>query len=68
MLTTQREVRRLFWQEHKGIVPRKKITNYAGTGTMYPTDTRCAFVDFVDRLSKDGSISEALASRVTLDD
>lgn len=66
-MTTQRQVRAAFWQAHKGLVPRKKIRDYAGTGTMYPTDTRVAFSDFVDRLSKDGSIDEALASRVTLD-
>ena len=31
------------------------------------TDTRCAFVDFVDGLSKDGQISAELAHNVTLD-
>ncbi len=33
---------------------------------MYCTDTRVAFSDFVDFLSKDGSISHELAHRVTL--
>ena len=32
----------------------------------YPTDTRCAFVDYVDALQKSGEISEALAARATL--
>ena len=65
MMTTQKQVRAAFWQSHPHL-PRKKIRNYSGNGTMYPTDTRCAFVDFVDALSKAGQIGEALASRVTL--
>ena len=64
--TTQREVRRAFWETHQNL-PRRKIKNYSGNGTMYPTDTRCAFTDFVDALSKNGDISQELAQRVTLD-
>lgn len=63
--TTQREVRRAFWEEHPD-ADRKKITHYSGEGKMYCTDTRTLFVDFVDRLSKDGDISPDLADRVTL--
>lgn len=65
MYTTQREVRRAFWAAHPQ-ADRRRITNYSGNGTMYPTDTRCAFVDFVDALSKSGEISQELAGRVTL--
>lgn len=66
--TTQRQVRTAFWQAHKGIagITPRRITNYAGTGKMHNTDTRCAFVDFVDALSKNGDISAELADRVTL--
>ncbi len=67
-LTTQREVRREFWREHvgvKGVTPRR-IKNYSGSGKMHNTDTRCAFADFVDYLSKSGAISSELAHRVTL--
>lgn len=61
--TTQEQVRRAFWEAHpnasreivKGFHPR-----------TYVCDTRCAFVDFVDHLARNGDISEALASRVTL--
>lgn len=63
---TQREVRRAFWEAHPTL-PRRRITNFSGNGKMYPTDTRCAFADYVDALSKDGSISTELAGRVTLD-
>jgi hypothetical protein len=62
---TSREVRRAFWRDHPHL-SRRKITDYSGTGKMYTTDTRCAFVDYVDALSKSGLVSEAVANRVTL--
>lgn len=64
--TTQREVRRAFWEAHPTL-PRRRITNYSGNGKMYPTGTRCAFADFIDQLSKSNQISQELAGRVTLD-
>lgn len=63
--TTQAQVRKAFWEAHPE-ADRKKIKNYEGSGTMHCTDTRCAFVDFVDYLYKNGEISEALVGRVTL--
>jgi hypothetical protein len=59
-----------FWQQYEHLpgISRKKITNYKGDGTMYDTDTRCAFVEFIDALSKDGSISSEMADTITLDD
>jgi hypothetical protein len=65
-ITNQRELRRVFWQEHPNL-QRKKIRNYSGNGTMHVTDTRCAWCDWVDAMSKDGAISEDLAQRATLD-
>jgi hypothetical protein len=64
-ITTQKQVRAAFWEAFPNL-SRKRIKNYAGNGTMYTTDTRCAFVDYVDWLSKAGQISQALAERVTL--
>lgn len=64
--TTQRELRRAFWAQHPTL-SRRRIKNYSGNGTMHVTDTRCAFNDWIDALSKDGSISQELAQRVTLD-
>ena len=66
-VTTQRELRRMFWQQFPNL-PRKKITNYSGNGTMYRTDTRVTWCDWIDALSKDGTISQELAQRATLDD
>lgn len=70
-LTTQRQVRSAFWQfvrEFKpaGVSPRK-IRNYSGSGRMHNTNTRVAFCDYIDMLSKSGDISPELADRVTLD-
>ncbi len=68
MVTTQREPRRRFWAEceHIAGVSRRKITNYAGTGKMHNTDTRCAWCDWLDAMSKSGEVSPELADRATL--
>ena len=67
-ITTQRDIRRQFWLDNENTsgVSRRKIRNYSGNGTMYNTDTRCAFTDYVDYLSKSGMISQSLANKVTL--
>ena len=65
MLTNQKQIRAAFWEQHPDL-PRRKIRDYSGKGKMYCTDTRCAFVDFVDYLQRDGEISSELADRVTL--
>jgi len=67
-ITTQSEVRRTFWELHEGQpgISTRKIPHYSGHGKMFDTDTRCAFVDYVDGLVRSGEISDALASRVTL--
>jgi len=69
MLTTQSQIRAAFWRDLDIMgapVSRKKIRDYAGTGKMHNTDTRCAFVDYVDMLARSGEITEELAERVTL--
>lgn len=65
-ITTQRELRKAFWRNHPN-AQRRKITDYSGNGKMHVTDTRCAWTDYLDALSKDGIISQELASRATLD-
>ena len=64
-LTTQRQVRHEFWQSFPKL-PRRKIRDYSGTGKMHCTDVRCAFANFIDLLSCDGSISPEMVQRVTL--
>jgi len=65
-ITTQKRVRELFWAARIPGTTKKKIANYRGDGLMHNTDTRQAFVDFVDSLCRDGQISSELAQRVTL--
>jgi len=59
-ITTQRQLRAEFWQEHP-TAHRGKLRD-----GDYTTDTRCAFVDWLDMLAKNGDISEDLAQRATL--
>jgi hypothetical protein len=65
-ITNQRDLRRAFWDQHPTL-SRRKITNYSGNGTMYVTDTRVAFVDWLDAMCKSNQISQELAQRATLD-
>lgn len=57
------EVRKAFWNAY----PQFK-SDYRKTYRQndYCTDIRCAFVDYVDNLQKDGIITEKLSHRVTL--
>ena len=64
-ITTQKELRKLFWQEHPTL-PRRKIRNYSGNGMMHLTDTRAAWCDWLDYMSKSNHISQELAGRATL--
>ena len=72
MITTQAELRRLFWQEHpqyrrkcvrmdppdRGYRPLKQ--------NEYPADVRMAWVDFIDYCARSNVINENLACRATL--
>jgi hypothetical protein len=62
---TEAQVRKAFWATSN--CSKKKITDYSGNGKMYPIDTRCAWTDFIDCLSKSDEISRELAYRVTLE-
>ena len=66
-MTTQKQIRAAFWRDHPKMKyrARQRGTFSKGQNAQY-TDTRCAFVDYVDSLRRSGEISEALAQRVTL--
>lgn len=66
-ITTQKKLRAEFFATYPES-NRKRIVDYRGDGLMYCADTRCAWVDFVDMLQRDGTISNDLADRATLDD
>jgi hypothetical protein len=65
MITTQKQIRKLFWLEFPNI-DRRKITSYDGKGKMYKTDTRVLFCDFVQALHANGQISDNMVQKVTL--
>jgi hypothetical protein len=70
MMTNQAQIRAAFWQAFPEL-PRRRYRyswnrNDKTAELVYPIDTRCAFVDFVDSLQRNGQISEALADRATL--
>lgn len=66
-ITTQRELRREFWETFPTLKATRKFTYVGIRGVWYwPTDTRVAFVNWLDGLARDGEVSEALAQRATL--
>ena len=63
-MTTQKEIRKAFWDLY---YPYGIPKEYKGKRqNQLPANIRCAFVEFVDNIQRNGAISEALAFRVTL--
>ena len=62
MITNQRALRRAFWEAHANTCAKGRLRN----GDR-PTDTRVAWVDYIDYMARDGQISQELAQRATLD-
>ena len=70
MITNQKQLRAEFWQAFPDL-PRRRYRyspnrSDKAAELVYPIDTRCAFVDFLDYLQRDGQITSALADRATL--
>ena len=70
-MTNQKQIRAAFWAEHSHL-PRRRYRyslnrNDKTAQLVYPIDTRCAFVDYIDQLARDGVISNELAARATLE-
>lgn len=70
MYTTQKQIRAAFFEAFPHL-PRRRYRyswrrNDKTAELVFPIDTRCAFVDFVDALHRTGQISDALAARATL--
>lgn len=66
MITNQKQLRRLFWQENPQLAHLHKRTVKNGDHRDYPTDVRVSFVDWLDSLHRDGQVSDQLAHRATL--
>ena len=70
-MTNQKQIRAAFLEAFPDL-PRRRYRYSPNRSDktaqlVYPIDTRCAFVDFVDQLQRAGIISEALADRATLE-
>lgn len=66
-MKTAKEIRANFWQMLQETAPElAKLKRARKTQNDYPADIRCMFVDYTDRLQKDGVISQETADRVTL--
>ena len=79
MITTQRELRALFWSENPHLSRRymteTTVDRYSGatssrvrpaTQNEYHADVRMAWCDFVEHIQRSGQIGEDLADRATL--
>lgn len=62
--TNQKQLRKAFREQFPEL--SFKRIKY-GSSSDFPCDTRVAFVDWIDALSKNGDISPELAQRATLD-
>ena len=70
-MTNQKQIRAAFWEAHptanRKKYPARDWTREDKSRRDYCTDTRCAFVDYLDQLQRAGIISESLANRATLE-
>lgn len=68
--TNQKQIRAAFWEAFPDLPRRRYRYSWNRSDKtaelVYPVDTRCAFVDYLDHLSRSGQITEALANRATL--
>jgi hypothetical protein len=66
-ITTTAALRALFWAEHPEMdaEARKRKTRSKDQNHQV-TDTRCAWVDWIDAMHRSGRISDRLADNATL--
>lgn len=64
--TSQAAIRSAFWDAHSGLVCKRGPRGRILPQNSQPTDTRCAFVDWLDELHRSGQVSDKLAQRATL--
>jgi len=62
MITTQKELRKAFWEQS----PCRLDYKVSYRQNDYSAAVRCDWCDFVEAMRRDGQISEALAFRATL--
>ena len=66
-MTTKKQIRKAFWENHPlHEAHALKWQIKTAPHNRHNSETRTAFVDFVDTLARNGEISEELAQRATL--
>lgn len=61
------KIRALFWETHPQLEAyARKARRISKPQNDQDTDTRCAFVDFVDQLHRAGQITDRTANQITL--
>lgn len=63
---TNKQAIKMFWENHPEFKKTKKITDYTGTGKMWPTDVRAAFSNFIDMLAADHELTPEQVQSITL--
>lgn len=70
-MTNQKQIRAAFWEAFPDLPRRRYRYSWnprdKTAELVFPIDTRCAFVDYLDQLQRNGIISESLANRATLE-
>ena len=67
MITTQKELRKAFWEAHPSFDHQAREAGIRSKSQNHHCATvRLTWCDFVDMMVRDGQISEALAQRATL--
>jgi len=66
-MTTQKQIRAAFWDSFPHFEEQAREAGiFSKPQNFHCATVRCAFVDFVDHLQKNGQITESLAFRATL--
>jgi len=64
---TFKQIRALFWETHPRLEAQaREARRISKPQNDQDTETRCAFVDFVDQLHRAGQITDRTADRITL--
>ena len=64
---TFQQIRALFWETHPELAAQaREARRISKPQNDQDTQTRCAFVDFIDQLHRAGQINDRTADRITL--
>ena len=67
MITTQKELRKAFWEAHPSFDHQAREAGIRSKSQNHHCATvRVTWCEFVDMMARDGQISESLAQRATL--